>query len=91
MRRLLSEIGTDNIEEEAVTFTLYLPAPGLPGPSLLQVRLLDGNILVSMEIMAERYEEVGVTVVFMEWCFYLCRFYMVVMKTLVHADQMETS
>ena len=30
-----------------------------------------GNILVCMEIMEERYKEVVITVVFIEWCFYL--------------------
>ena len=30
-----------------------------------------GNILVSMETMTERYKEVVITVVFVEWYFYL--------------------
>lgn len=30
-----------------------------------------GNILVTMEIMAKRYKVRVVTVVFVEWCFYL--------------------
>ena len=45
-----------------------------------------GNILVWMEIVAERYKEVVVTVVFVEWCFYLWKFHMALMQTWVHID-----
>ena len=45
-----------------------------------------GNILVTMEIMAKRYKVGVVTVVFVEWCFYLWKFCIAVVKTLVHID-----
>lgn len=43
------------------------------------------NSFICME-MAERYEEAVVTVVFIEWCFYLCKLHMAVMETLVLTD-----
>lgn len=84
--KLFSEIGTDYIEEQTTPLTLPLPVPKYQGPVCLGSCHCDGNILLSMEIMAERYEEVVVTVVFVESYFYLCKFYVAIMETLVHTD-----